>query len=128
MSYKPKHAMTTSRRIIDLMADGKPRAATQVAKALGIDSKKVGEHLRRGAVKGPSQKYRSVDRAGPRRAIRYVAGSGENVDVRPYGTDRDSLDDAEVDQFFRSDAKWWPVADVVVLSAIDAMVRQGVTP
>ena len=125
MSYQPKKAKTIAGRIRDLMADGKPRASREIAKEIGVDQKKVHDHLRRGSIEGPSQKYHSVDRTGPRKAIRYVIGAGKNVDVRPYGVERDELSDEAVDQFFRADAKWWPVADVVVISAIDAMVRQG---
>lgn len=121
-----KNAATLARRIRDLLADGKPRAATEVADELGADSTKVREHLRRAAIRDEHQKVHTVDRLGPRLALRYAIGASENTAVRPYGkAHRENMTEVELNEAYRSRGERWPVADVLVIQSFDNMVRQG---
>jgi hypothetical protein len=117
-------------RVRKLMADGKPRTATEIADAISASPSKVGDFVRVAREPGRNQELHAIDKGGKARAVRYVTGNGENVTVRPAPATLaaklrdDELTDDELDARYRSRSNW-PAVDVVLLRSIDSMVRMG---
>jgi DNA-binding CsgD family transcriptional regulator len=124
---------TIAERIRLLMADGEPRASADIAAKIGGSNSKVGQYLRIAREPGAKQEIHAVDKGGYMGAVRYVIGKGENICMSPApatlaqmaARSDDEMTDAELDAKHRGLARWWPKPDVLVLSAMDSMVRMG---
>ena len=116
---------TKVEQIHALMADGRPRAPSDVAEALGFGTKLASDYMRQYSRPGPNQRYHTVDHEGARNAARYVLGPGENVGARRLLDPDSDSDDAALNARYRKEPHDWPRVDVVLLTSINAMVRMG---
>lgn len=129
-------------KIRELMApkDGAapvPRTAAEVAELLGAEKRPVRDVL---AAMVLRETAHILEWRGSYHEIVFVHGPGENA-VRPLSATpaayrkrlaekrrkatgaHDGLSDAQIDEMYRASDNWWPRADLVVVSSIDAMVR-----
>lgn len=111
------------------------RTAAEVAVLLGVDKKPVRDVLN-AMIK--SEAAHIVDYRGSYHEIVYIDGPGENV-PKPCSSTPDACrkrfiarqaasvepSDTELDEIYRTDGKWWPRADPVIVSSINAMVHAG---
>lgn len=118
-------------RILQLLADGKPRTTSEIAAEIKASDSKVGNFVRIARVPDETQQIRAFDKGGYKGSVRYVLGKGENVYLRPApvtyaklaALPDEILTEAQLDAKYRGYARWWPTPDVVVLKSFDAMVR-----
>ncbi|WP_157650629.1 hypothetical protein [Burkholderia ubonensis] len=130
---KPIHTKCREGRRIQqiraLMADRQPRTAREIADTLDISLKPVNKYLRAASTPGETQEVHSIDRRGNANAARFVVGKGKNVpprrDARKAAQVRELTDD-ELDAKHKSLMRWWPAPDLLVIGAINNMVRMGV--
>lgn len=116
--------------IRELLSDGKPRTARQIADEIHRDISKVNEYLRIARTPGRRQEVRAFDRGGNCRSVRYVCGKGENADVRrsPVSQSRiekEKENETRLDRKHQRDGRRFPKVDPVLLNAINSMVRMG---
>lgn len=111
------------------LEDGVSRTAIELADVTGIRSKFILELLRRAR----AENWFHIDGyVGKHRAMRFVIGSGDDAE-RPRTTssceltqvERRSLSDREIDEQYRLLDPSWPAADLLVVHAVNAMVRAG---
>ncbi|KDR25467.1 hypothetical protein [Caballeronia zhejiangensis] len=125
MQLKP---LPSSQRVRNLLSDGVERTGREIADALAIPRKTVSDLLRY-ATDPDGKQWAHVSRIteGYPQLV-YAIGPGENA---RYGdaisaklADEEESDDV-LDARYRSNAAWWPCADRVVVSAMNAMICAG---
>lgn len=116
-------------RVSDLMEDGKQRTAMEIAKLLSIPRKRVADALRHAVRPGDRQSMHVCGMSANRKHLLFVIGEGVNFNASPEEIAKqiEADDEREQDRRYRSQAKWWPRADVVVVEAMNAMVHAGRT-
>lgn len=114
-------------RILMLMEDGLPRSARAISNSLALPRKSVSDALRHAVWPDDGQSMHVCAIAADSKDLLYVIGEGVNVNLSPAETERRRVAKRErdADKRYQSQAKWWPLADPVVLGAMNAMVHAG---
>ncbi|WP_438396445.1 hypothetical protein [Caballeronia sp. DA-9] len=114
-------------RILILMSDGAPRTARAIADALNLPRKSVSDALRNAVWPDDGQSMHICARTAESKEFLYVIGEGLNVNLSPAEAERRRIAkrEREADKRYESRTTWWPRADPVVISAINAMVHAG---
>lgn len=135
---KPRARSAIRARIVTLMKDKIPRTTLEITRELKVEKKKVrdllailidagevhltGEHGRYHAA------YYKVGPTPPGMPTRTRPGSGDRGAARRIAeAESETEEEAErrLDEAYRSQARWWPRADPVVVVAMSSMVRAG---
>ncbi|SAL26037.1 hypothetical protein AWB73_01975 [Caballeronia turbans] len=125
MAIKP---ISTSQRVRNLLSDGVERTAREIADTLGLARKTVSD-LMRPATDPRGNQWAHVSRiteSYPQ--LVYAIGPGENArygDAVSAKLAEEEESDDVLDARYRSNAAWWPRADRVVVSAMNAMICAG---
>ncbi len=122
-----KHASVEVRGL-RVMSDGKPRTAGQLAVEIGSSRTSACDMLHNASLPGVTQKVHVCGfTPGGRPLLIYVAGQGINEQPRVARSKAVWSSDPEsaLDEQYKAKASWWPRADQVVISAINAMVHAG---
>lgn len=114
------------------LEDGVSRTAIELAEVTGIRSKFILELLRRARAE---DWFHIEAYVGKHQAMRFVIGPGEDAKRPPKASsceftqgERRKLSDREIDELYRLHDPSWPAADLLVVHAVNAMVRIGSQP